>query len=380
MFGVERVAYILKAFPQLTQTFVIGEMAELRRRGIEVMIVSLRRPPSEALRHALVAEAGLDKRTIYDPAGFLPSLLEFRPQLLHAHFATEAAAAALRFAAEIGVPFTVTAHGYDIYFRPPKDFRKRAMAASAMVTVSVANQRHITKAFGVPSEHIHVIPNGVDTNFFCPEREAVSATDSRVADERPPLIVCVARHETVKNLPLLLEACAILRDRRVRFGCVMIGDGAQRNHLETMRRARSLDGIVEMTGELERAEVLRWWRRAAVAVLCSDSEGMGVSLIEAAACGVPAVATRVGGMPEFVLDGVTGLLTPPRDRTALANALTQMITDPLRAAEMGRAARRRVIDQFSSRLQVDRLLAMWRGILEESRPGTGAGHLRPLKS
>jgi glycosyltransferase involved in cell wall biosynthesis len=99
---------------------------------------------------------------------------------------------------------------------------------------------------------------------------------------------------------------------------------------------------------------------------------MPVSLIEAAACGVPAVATRVGGIPEFVIDGVTGVLTPPRDGAALANALEQMLGDPVRADEMGQAALRRVEDQFSLSLQVDRLLAIWRGILEKPRPDTGA--------
>jgi glycosyltransferase involved in cell wall biosynthesis len=360
MMAVERVAYVLKSFPQLTQTFVIGELAELRRRGIEVMIVSLRKP-SEALRHAIVAEAGLEERTVYDSAQFLSRLIEFKPQILHAHFATQATAAARTFASEIRVPFTVTAHGYDIYFRPPKDFHERAMAAAALVTVSEANQRHITSTFDVPREHIHVIPNGVDIDFFCP------ASDPFVSGRQPPLIVCVARHETVKNLPLLLEACAILRDRGIEFRCVIIGDGAERNNLETMRHTLALDGIVEMTGELERAKVLRWWRRATVTVLSSDSEGMPVSLIEAAACGVPAVAPCVGGIPEFVADGVTGLLTPPRDSAALANALAQILNDPLRAAEMGQAARSRVRDQFSLSLQVDRLLAMWRAILEKPR-------------
>lgn len=363
--AVKRIAYILRTFPQLSQTFVIGELVELRRRGIEIMIVSLRKP-AETLRHTIVAEAGLDHRTVYDSAQFLARLIEFRPQLLHAHFATESAAAARTFAAQTGVPFTVAAHGYDIYFRAPEDFHERAMAAAAMVTVSDANQRYITATFGVPREHIRVIPNGVDTTFFCP------APDSRAAAQQPPLIVCVARHETVKNLPLLLEACAILRDRGVEFRCISIGGGTERTNIETMRHMLALDSMVETTGELERAEVLRWWRRAAVAVLSSDSEGMPVSLIEAAACGVPAVATRVGGIPEFVIDGVTGVLTPPRDGAALANALEQMLGDPVRADEMGQAALRRVEDQFSLSLQVDRLLAIWRGILEKPRPDTGA--------
>src|SRR5579871_1921755 len=255
MMVVERIAYVLKSFPQLTQTFVIGELVELRRRGVEIMIVSLRKP-AEALRHAIVAEAGLDQLTLYDPAQFVARLIEFRPQLLHAHFATESAAAARTFGAQIGAPFTIAAHGYDIYFRAPKDFHDRAMAAAALVTVSEANQRHITTTFDVPRDHIRVIPNGVDTSFFSP---ASDASDSATEE---PLIVCVARQETVKNLPLLLEACAILRDRGVHFRCVNIGGGAERTNLEDLRQTLALQRFVEMTGELERTEVLGWWRRA----------------------------------------------------------------------------------------------------------------------
>jgi colanic acid/amylovoran biosynthesis glycosyltransferase len=356
---VQRIAYVLKAFPQLTQTFILGELRELRRRSIEVLILSLGSPP-ETLRHKSVAEAGLDRVTIYDPAQFLPRLIEFRPQLLHAHFATRATAAARSLAKEIGVPFTFTAHGYDIYFAPPKDFYERAVAAAAVVTVSEANRDHITNSFSVPPEYIHVIPNGVDTDFFSP------AVDPRRGAGQPPLMVCVARHEPVKNLRLLLETCAVLRDREIEFRCVMVGDGAERSDLEAIRRGLNLDHFVEMVGELERGEVRDWWRRADLAVLSSDSEGMPVSLIEAAACGVPAVATRVGGIPELIGDGVTGVLTAPRDPSALANALARMLADPQRAFEMGQAARRRVIDRFSLRLQLDGLIALWEDVVKQS--------------
>lgn len=356
---VRRIAYIIKYFPRLTQTFVVGELAELRRRGIEILIVSLQRP-AEALRYDIIARAGLDKLTVYDHEDFVASLTKFQPQLLHAHFATDAAAAARALAGEIGVPFTFTAHGYDIYYRPPADFDKRAAAAAAIATVSEANKRHITSSFGVPPDHIHVIPNGVDTSFFCP-----SPRPREMAREAS-LIVCVARHEPVKNLALLLEACAILRDRGIEFRCVLVGDGTRRGELEAMRARLGLDHLVELTGEVVQTGVREWWRRAAVAVLSSDSEGMPVSLIEAAACGVPAVATRVGGIPELVEHGVSGLLTAPRDASALANALTQMLKNPRRAAEMGQAGRRRVEEKFSLTLQVDRLIAMWQGLLEKS--------------
>jgi len=323
------------------------------------MIVSLRTPLGVP-RHSIVAEAGLDQLTVYDRDQFIPSLIKFHPQLLHAHFATDATVSARAFAAELGVPFTFTAHGYDIYFQAPEDFHERAIAAAAMVTVSEANRRHFTNTFDVSPDHIHVIPNGVDTDFFQP------APDSGLQGQ-PPVIVCVARYVRVKNLPILLEACAMLRERGIEFRCVLIGDGASRSELETMRHLLALDRIVEMTGALERNEVLRWWQRASVAALSSDSEGIPVSLMEAAACGVPAVATLVGGIPEFVEDGDTGLLVPPRDAASMADALAQLLCDPRRAIGMGRAARRRVKNQFSLKPQVDQLLTVWQNVLQHPK-------------
>ena len=90
-----RVAYVLRVFPKISETFVASELAELRRRGVDVQILSLR-PPAEDLRHAIVQHSGLADRTIYEPEEFLRSLQDFHPDVLHAHFATEATATARR--------------------------------------------------------------------------------------------------------------------------------------------------------------------------------------------------------------------------------------------------------------------------------------------
>jgi glycosyltransferase involved in cell wall biosynthesis len=268
---------------------------------------------------------------------------------------------------ESGVPFTFTAHGYDIRRKPPADFAERAAAARAVVTVSEANARYIVKAFGVPPEHIRVIPCGVDTDQFRPV-ESSDTTGRRLHSmEEIPWIVCVARHVRVKNLGLLLETCALLQARGARFRCAMIGDGPMRGDLVEQRNRLGLERIVELDGAQEQAQVLEWWRRASVAVLTSENEGMPVCLMEAAACGVPTVATAVGGVPELVEDGVTGFLVPPGDTAALAAALQKLMLDFSLAARMGTSARRRAEARFSVTRQVDRLLALWDGLLNQQR-------------
>lgn len=351
---LQRIAYVLRVFPKFSETFIASELAEVRRRGLEVRILSLQ-PPAAGVRHAIVAEAGLDRLTYYDPCEFNQLLKEFRPQLLHAHFATEATAAAIDLAGELDLPFTFTAHGYDIHRKAPPDFKARAAAARAVVTVSQANADYLAKQFAVPRSQIRVIPSGVDTQFFRPADIAPSA--------KPPVILCVARHVQVKNLGMLLESCARLREQGLKFLCVLIGDGPSRAELESARETLRLNATVEILGAAEQSEVRRWWQTATVGVLTSDNEGMPVSLMEAGACGVPVVATAVGGVLELVQEGVTGLLVPPRDSLALACALERLLRDGHLRATLGSAARRRVEERFSVVRQVDQLMALWTEIL-----------------
>lgn len=355
-----RIAYLVNVFPKLSETFIAGEVAELSRRGVDVRILSLRLP-MDTLRHDIVTRSALEERTVYDRQKFSSVIREFRPELLHAHFATEPTAMAMDLALEFGVPFTFTAHGYDIYRKPPADLASRAASAAAIVTVSEANACYIVKTFDVPVSRIHVIPCGVDTERFRPQGQRA----------HPPHIVCVARLAPVKNLDLLLEACALLKERRVEFRCVLVGEGPCHDELEAMRTRLEMEKVLHLVGAAEQADVLSWWQRATVAVLTSQSEGMPVSLMEAASCGVPAVATAVGGIPELVEDGVTGLLTPVSDLQGLAAALERLLQDPELAARMGKAARRRAEDRFSVVRQVDRLLALWSGLLNGKGGGRG---------
>lgn len=353
---LERIAYVLRVFPKFSETFIASELAELRRRRVEVRILSLQ-VPAVGVRHAIIAEAGLDRLTCYDPGEFKQLLKEFRPQLLHAHFATEATAAAIDLAGEMDLPFTFTVHGYDIHRKAPPDLKARAAAARAVITVSQANADCLVKQFGIPRSDIRVISCGVDTQFFRPVEPPVRSAC------HPPVLVCVARHVQVKNLGMLLESCARLRDRGLKFRCILIGDGPCRAELESVRTALQLQELVQLLGVAEQSEVRRWWQTATIGVLTSDNEGMPVSLMEAGACGLPVAATAVGGVPELVQDGVTGLLVPPGAPEELAGALERLLLDEPLRIRLGDAARRRVVETFSVVHQVDELLGLWSEIL-----------------
>ena len=351
-----RLVYVLHIFPKLSETFVAGELAELRRRGVELRILSLL-PPREVLQHEIIRRAGLTELTTYDVSKFADVIREFKPHLLHAHFATEATAKARELSKLTGVPYTFTAHGYDIHRKPPADFRDRALLARAVVTVSDANADYIAHQFQVPRDHLRVIPCGVNTDEFAP-----AALPIAVAHNPALWLVCVARHVAVKNLGLLLDACAELRRRGVEFRCAMIGDGPLGDELLAKRDELKLQSLVTLPGALDQAEVLKWWQRAAVGVLSSQNEGMPVCLMEAAACGVPVVAPSVGGIPELVQDGVTGLLTKANDLNSLATALQRLLCDSDLRIRLGQAARRRAEQSFSVHQHVIKLMELWAAI------------------
>ncbi len=354
----------------------MGELAELGRRGLDLRILSLL-PPREELQHSLLRRAGLHQLVTYKPDHFLPVLREFQPQILHAHFATESTQVARELAGSVKAPFTFTAHGYDIFRKPPPDFADRAAAAAAVVTVCEANADYIHRTFGVRREHVHVIGCGVDTERFRPPAGRAPSPSGRGLGEgdccsgsrsftASPLVLCVARHVAVKNLAVLLHACALLRDRGVSFRCVLVGDGPCRAELEALRAHLDLLDCVQMPGAAEQDQVLNWCQQADIGVLTSDNEGLPVSLMEAAACGVPVVATSVGGVPELVEHGVTGLLSNRGEPQGVADALEKLIGEPELRARMGAAARARAVQKFSVSRQADQLLGLWSRIVNNA--------------
>lgn len=351
---LKRIAYVVNVFPKFSETFIANEIVEVQRRGIEVRILSRRRP-QETMRHAVVTDHRLEEITCYGEEAFAPTLRAFRPQLIHAHFATRATDTARRLAREANLSYSFTAHRYDIYDRPPTDFAARCREAGAVITVADANADYMVQQLGATRENLSVIPCGVDTEQFAPV--------ARPPDS-PPLLVCVARLHPVKCLPVLLHACARLVDRNVAFRCVVIGEGDARRQIETVRQQLGLERVVELLGAQSQAQVREWWQRAAIGVLSSRSEGMPVSFMEAMASGVPVVGPSVGGIPEMINHGHSGLVVAPNSPAALAAALESLLRDSTLRERMGIAARASALERFSVTAQIDQLQSVWQRILQ----------------
>jgi glycosyltransferase involved in cell wall biosynthesis len=169
----------------------------------------------------------------------------------------------------------------------------------------------------------------------------------------------------VKGQRYLVEACARLAAEGVDFHCELVGSGPDQRVLEQLIASKSLEGRVVLAGSLTREEVAARVRRADVLAAPSvptakgKREGIPVVLMEALGAGVPAVASRLSGIPELVVDGDTGLLVPPGDSSALAAALRRLAADPGLRRRLGAAGRRKVLAEFDQRRSARALAALF---------------------
>ena len=284
---------------------------------------------------------------------FLRALREHAPVLVHAHFG-RSADAAIPLARSLGVPLVATFHGCDITVAPrtPRERRRRARvfaAAARIVAVSEFIAGRLREN-GCPPEKITVHYIGVDTERFAPDP---------AAEREPAQVLFVGRIVEKKGLVHLLRAMPEVQRVLPAAELAIAGDGPLRAALE--REARALGVHARFLGVVPPARVQELMRRTTVLCVPSlpatsgDDEGLGMVIVEAQASGAPVVISRSGGMPETVVDGVTGLIAPPGDERAIATHLVALLSDPERRARFSAAARANVLERFDLRRQTARL-------------------------
>lgn len=223
-----------------------------------------------------------------------------------------------------------------------------AFISDRLLFQNQADIEECVRCWIAPRRKLVRIGNGVQLDDFAPGDEP--AND-------PPVVLYVARFEPVKNHPLLLEAARLLHERGVRFVLRLVGDGDLRPEYERWVSAHDLAGCVEFLGY--RDDVPALTSSAEVCVLISLKEGLPRALIEAAACGRPAVATDVVGNRDTVVDGKTGFLVPLGDAGALADKLEQLLTDEDLRRRIGAEAREHARQNFDERAVTDRIIAVF---------------------
>ncbi len=244
---------------------------------------------------------------------------------------------------------------------------------SACYGVAEEQRSYLVEQLGFPESKIDVIENGVDTSRFRPPQPGERA---RVASElgvpvQGPTIGILAMLRPEKDHATALRAMKLVLDEIPDARLLVIGDGPLRQPLEQLAGELGVAGNVVFAGS--RSDAASVLASVDVALLSSYTECFPMAVLEAMACEVPVVATEVGGLPDMVDDGVTGQLVPTRDPRAMANALIKVIRDPGRTAEMGRAARERVLERFT----LERSVRMAGSTLERTAGRSGPG--RPVR-
>ncbi|MGP8330214.1 MAG: glycosyltransferase [Methanosarcinaceae archaeon] len=384
-----KVAYILDIFPKLSETFVFNEIVELEKQNVEVLLFSLIRN-QEAVVHPGAANLLLKTKFLEDRQGKIKkigalilllflrlrnvinsyrivkewqdkparyhlrqaSVLALRllcsgVQHIHAHFAMQAAEYAMFSSLLSGIPYTFTAHAYDIFLHQ-KLLKKKMDFAKYVFTVSNYNKKYLLKVNPDYDQHkIKIIICGVNPKEFFPLSEETTSRPNYLK------ILTVGRLEKKKGFTYLIEALHLIKGRNIKFKCRIVGSGSQYHILKQQIQQYNLVSDCLLLGAQNQEQVKNHLAWADVFILPSiiaqngNRDSMPVVLQEAMAMAIPIIATNVAAIPELVRDGA-GILVPPKDNRALSNAIMQFNQLPFEAKRrMGKIGRKIIARDFN---------------------------------
>ncbi len=396
--GAQRVAYVMKRYPRLSETFILNEICAMETLGETLEIFSLL-PPEPPPHHPMVARVRAAVRHLPAPwAGKLAALARghaaaaaaapsgyarafahalrlslasaaplspWRQFLragyfatvarrqgvthLHAHFANAPAAVAHLVSLMTGLPFSFTAHAKDIYLTPPALIAGRVRAARFVATCTHYNVRHLRGILPADQhDKLNLVYHGIDLARF----RYRAPSYAFAAAGTPPMVLCVARLVAKKGLDDLIAACDRLAAAGRRFRCRIVGAGPLRDALAADIAARGLDGTVTLDGSMTHERLIALFAQADLFALApriaedGDRDGIPNVIVEAMATGVPVVSTAISGIPELVENERTGLLVAPNDPAALAEAMARLLDGPDLGRRLAATARTRLDQCF----------------------------------
>jgi glycosyltransferase involved in cell wall biosynthesis len=270
-------------------------------------------------------------------------LARLRPDVVHTHLVHGDVYGTLGSG---GAPVVSTKHNDDPFRRGPFRYVERLLTrrAKRVIAISGALRRYCIDEVGLPAGKIEVVHYGLDA---LPTPWGESAEVAVPDDAR--ILLCVSRLAEQKGVDVAVQALAKVREVEPRAVLVVLGEGPERPRL-------AADGVF-LPGRV--GDVASWYRRAELLVHPARWEGFGLALLEAMLAAKPVVATRVSAAPEIVVDRETGLLVPPDDAAALADAVLGLLADPTRGAAMGEAGLARARSEFSVAKMAERTAAVY---------------------
>jgi glycosyltransferase involved in cell wall biosynthesis len=425
---ITTIAYVLKSFPRVSETFIASEIYRLEQLGVRLHLFIIKRS-DDAFEHPIVGAiqaprthlphtapisatsarrwlrthlarfaAALGRVLVQHPFGTVRAaaaafghavrarhgrwgalrrspLKEFLQAVavadgidaagniahIHAHFCHSATTVAWLASKITGLPLSFTAHAKDVYcndLNPAGLLERKLAAARFVVTCTDANREYLQSRTSIP---VHCLYHGLDVEFARLCGAVARGTRSPVLR-----VLAVGRLVPKKGFDVLLHACARLRQRGLAVHATIVGESGE--HEPTLRALASslgLEDSVTFTGAMRQADLVKAYADATVFCLpCrvlanGDRDGIPNVVAEAMACGLPVVTTNVSGIKELLEHGVNGLIVPPDDPVAVANALERIHMDPKMAATVGQAAQaqiRATFDGDASALRLSSLL------------------------
>ena len=398
------IAVIVSRFPLVTETFILREIIEMERQGQPVLLVPLLRERATVVHREaepwvrralytpfaslpiLAANSRMLARqprrylhtllriavdTIPSPNFFVRSLALFPKAVflaerlecegirhVHAHYATHPTTVALIACSLTDMTFSFTVHAHDIFVRQTL-LRTKLEAATFVRSISQFNRDFLTQRY--PDDllrHVHVVHVGIDPEIHLP------ASSRQCEPEQPPHILCVASLQHYKGIPVLIDACHLLRERGIELTCTIVGEGPMRPALERQIRALRLERVVALAGARPQHEVAALMRTGSVFVLPSivapdgQMEGIPVALMEAMASQLPVVASSLSGIAEAIEHERTGLLVEPGSAPSCARAIERLVADRPGSRQMGVRARAAIERDFRLENCVRELLTL----------------------
>ncbi|MBV9896638.1 MAG: glycosyltransferase family 4 protein [Chloroflexi bacterium] len=355
-YGLYRVVAQTRSVPARVQAY--GGAVSVLRYLPRVMRMRRVGSRAEVLRNALA---------------YRRFLVEVRPDLVHVQHPLERClyARMVRRIEGWRLPLVVTAHSLFGEHAEPTIHQLMApnlRAAERVIAVSdhIADQ---SIALGVDAKRVRVIRSGVDTHRFQPRDRSAARRRLRISFEAA-VVLFVGNLEPRKQVDVLLRAVAQVRKQIAAARLLVVGSGEsagaedQTARLVRLTTDLGLGDAVEFMGQLSEDELLDAYAAADMFALASSSEAQGIVALEAMACGLPVVATEVGGLPATIDEGRTGFLVPPGDVAALAQRILGVLLEPERAAAIGAAARHEVEQRFSWKRAVEATLEVYREVLD----------------
>jgi glycosyltransferase involved in cell wall biosynthesis len=401
----KKITYLLLTFPKLTTTFVDREILALRESGTDVQIYALHRPKGPlseyqkplldethyvypaSLLHRIKAQlyyAFRHPRRYFGTLAYLltrshPTFLSHRRTFrhflqgifvtyllhkdpgdhIHAHFLNQSATIALIIQRMLNVPYSVTVHASGEFFATPMMIREKLAEAKFIATCTKYNRDHLEEV-GKDLFDGKVLVNyhGLDVDKY---------QRNKPKPVSPPMILSVGQLRERKGQIYLVQACGILKKRGLDFRCRIIGEGPEREAMEREIEQLDLSGKVTLAGSLPQEQVIHEYESASLFVLptvlseSGDRDGIPNVILEAMAMELPVISTWNSAIPEVVMDGKNGLLVPPKDVIALADALEKVLTDPPFADNLASEGCRTVREQFDPQRNIQVLVKAFSG-------------------